>query len=114
MRICYTVSQHVLDTIRPFQTSDPQDMICSILESTKSFEEGLQIDFPRPEYDLSVVKVWTAATARIIERVPSLSIISWAEETHSQRLPGFPSWVPDFNVRSFGSVRRYFADSVHE
>ena len=98
MQICYAFFQHVLNTVRPFQTSDPRDMIYSILGLIRSFDVGLQIDFPRPDYHLSVVEIWTAATARKVERVPSTLILSWVEETDSQRLPGLPSWVPDFNV----------------
>ena len=73
-------------------------MIYSILGLIRSFDVGLQIDFPRPDYHLSVMEVWAAATAREVERVPSTLILSWVEETDSQRLPGLPSWVPDFNV----------------
>jgi hypothetical protein len=85
----------ILEGIRPKQASNPKDKIIGLYGLLKE----LEIDFPVPNYDLSVEDVFREATVASIEKDGNLHLLYQAPS--DRREDSLASWVPDYREISF-------------
>jgi hypothetical protein len=76
--------------------TDPRDKIFALY----SIFGNYNIDFPIPDYSKSAADVFAEAAVSVIKCARSLLILSMVNS--NDRLPGLPSWVPDWRDPTFG------------
>jgi len=92
----------LLHVCRSCAASDPRDKIFSlfgILEKTGSQIPDIIWDYRTPAHDL--YRVTVLAIIRVTKR---LDILAQVQDPSRTKLPGLPSWVPDFSV-SLGAAQ---------
>lgn len=85
-----------------FQATDPRDNIFAVL-SIVSYIYQLKepkVQFMRPNYSMPVQDVFVAITSDIIMNTQRVQLLSLAQNKADRRVPGLPSWVPDFSAFS--------------
>lgn len=58
-----------------------------------------------PSYQISVAEVYTTAAEYILEHSSSLLLLTCVEGEEFQKVPGLPSWVPDWSVNKSLGLR---------
>lgn len=97
---CFTFFLLALSSLRGYQASNPRDKVYAALGMpTKFLPQGEDI-IMRPDYSLSTAQVYQQATSVLIQKLPFLAILSHVEDRSLRKLPGLPSWVPDFSTNS--------------
>lgn len=81
----------VLDSTRRALASDDRDKIYGIL----SFVQDETTLVPRPDYTCPVQKVYQSLVLAYIDKYQNLDII--VQASASKKLPGLPSWTPDWS-----------------
>ncbi|KAF1945324.1 hypothetical protein EJ02DRAFT_369686 [Clathrospora elynae] len=100
---------YALIRARSSSCQDPRDKVYSQL--------GLGKADIFPDYDLAVADVYITAARYILENSNSLLLLTCVEGDEFQKIPGLPSWIPDWSVTQFLGLRvtgyRHFHASGH-
>ncbi|KAF2036644.1 hypothetical protein EK21DRAFT_51879 [Setomelanomma holmii] len=88
---------YALIRARPSESEDLRDKVYSQL--------GLGDADIFPDYKASVGDVYTVAARYILEHSESLFLLTCVEGEEFQKVPGLPSWVPDWSVSKTISLR---------
>ncbi|KAK8113375.1 hypothetical protein PG984_013901 [Apiospora sp. TS-2023a] len=86
------------------KASDPRDKVYGIMGLV-----GQSFDF-EPDYNWTVERVYTAATAAIAKRDECLNFLGLISEQCELRNPKLPSWVPDLELHS--NVKSDYISSI--
>jgi hypothetical protein len=97
----------ILARFRLTQCQDPRDRVYAFLSlwpeeiELKPTSKPLVVDYSR-----TVVQIYTDTAWAILKSSGNLDILSHVQNSHSTRIPGLPSWVPDWSCgTSFTSLR---------
>ncbi|KAI1409707.1 heterokaryon incompatibility protein-domain-containing protein [Hypoxylon sp. FL1857] len=92
---------------RHCRADDPRDKVLGVLMMDTGIRFGIPID-----HSQDVVRLFQSFTQKIIESTNCLYVLHWFGTTR-KRVPGLPSWVPDYSiVNPIGTLPRIFSSSV--
>lgn len=88
---------YALIRARPSACQDPRDKVYSqlALGNANIF----------PSYKISVAEAYVNAAKYILEHSDNLLLLTCVEGEEFQKIPGLPSWVPDWSVSEFVGLR---------
>ena len=98
-RTFYLLLEQLLYETRYFRATNPRDKIYAVLSIVKSAFGAMDstIDLLRPDYRLSVRKVFIDVTREIATKTGSVSVLSQIDHD-SKGISDLPSWVPDYSA----------------
>jgi hypothetical protein len=90
----------LLDTHRFSASTDPRDKIYAFLglADKRMSPFRTQPNALKPDYNMSVEKVYTETARVLLTASGSLSLLSHVQDHSQTRVPNLPSWVPDYSV----------------
>ncbi|CAH0045520.1 unnamed protein product [Clonostachys solani] len=96
----YTAAFRVLQIMMSFKFSDHRDNVYVSFDILNFLAgDGLQLQL-ETDYNSPVVDVYTSISWHFLSHMSSLEVLTRATNTSMQhRIPGLPSWVPDFSKR---------------
>ena len=87
----------VLRQFSDYQTTDKRDHVFAAVAFCQPFFKKAGVEPPiKPSYKLTVQEVFTQVTAKLLDAMPLLSLLSYVADD-KRRVPGLASWVPDFS-----------------
>ncbi|KAJ9149450.1 hypothetical protein NKR23_g4217 [Pleurostoma richardsiae] len=92
--------QVLLSNTAVYSSSDPRDKIYSVLGMAKAaLPEGFALPIS-PDYseECTAVSVFTSVASLFLRSLPRLMGLSFVRDRSGHRMPGLPSWVPDYTV----------------
>jgi Heterokaryon incompatibility protein (HET) len=90
----------ILKMVRALRASDDRDKIFSIIGITERLRPTGTPPIIQPSYDLSTKEIYKSCAFALIQRLPSLIILSSVEDREYRRLSNLPSWTPDYTFQS--------------
>lgn len=100
-------SDAILQDFRGAEASNPRDIIyglLGVLQDTKATKCG--IEQVVPNYEIEIENLFLEAARRMVEHSNNLTVLHYLGPSHENRMPGLPSWVPDWTLPSGFSVSR--------
>ncbi|KAF2730727.1 hypothetical protein EJ04DRAFT_567496 [Polyplosphaeria fusca] len=90
----------LMDTHRFSKSTDPRDKVYAFLglADRRMAPFRSHPDVLKPDYSLSVQQVYLEAAQAIMVSYRNLSLLSHVQDASRTRIPGLPSWVPDYSV----------------
>ncbi|KAF9888067.1 hypothetical protein FE257_009332 [Aspergillus nanangensis] len=86
-----------------FQSADPRDKIFGLYGLLNKARRDHAIDW-RPDYTMSVARVFADTTRRVMTEANELRMLSAVLDKSLCKQDGLPSWVPDYSV-PFSNMR---------
>jgi hypothetical protein len=90
----------LLETHRSARSSDPRDKVYAFLgladRRLEPFRHNQNVLVPN--YNLSVQEVYTETARALLVARTNLSLLSYVQDPSITKVPGLPSWVPDYSV----------------
>ncbi|OCL08294.1 hypothetical protein AOQ84DRAFT_376930 [Glonium stellatum] len=100
-------SDAILQDFRGAEASDPRDVIygiLGILQDTKVTKCG--IEWIMPDYNVEIKDLFLEVARRMVEHSKNLTLLHYLGPSPENRMPGLPSWIPDWTLPSGFSVSR--------
>ncbi|KAK3685188.1 heterokaryon incompatibility protein-domain-containing protein [Podospora appendiculata] len=97
----------LLQMHRETQATDPRDKVYAFLgladpssfpQPTTTTAAATDPPMIQPDYSLPVHQVYTGVTASLMRSQRDLRLLSHVQDASLTRIPGLPSWVPDYSV----------------
>jgi Heterokaryon incompatibility protein (HET) len=89
-----------LKMVRALRSSDDKDKIFSIIGITERLCPRGITPIIQPDYQLSTEQIYKSCAFALIQRLPSLILLSSVEDREFRRLSKLPSWTPDYTFRA--------------
>lgn len=101
----FLLLEHLLYQTRYFRATNPRDKIYAVLSIVSHAFGGMEptTDLLRPDYRLSVRKVFIDVTREIAIKTGSVSVLSQVDH-NSKQISDLPSWVPDYSACSIQAL----------
>ncbi|CAJ2502904.1 Uu.00g102980.m01.CDS01 [Anthostomella pinea] len=84
---------------RSYDASNDRDKVYALLGLATPQDHEFP-DALYPNYHRSVARLYTDVTKYLLESVEGLHVLAHAEGDDFKRIPGLPSWVPDWSMRA--------------
>ena len=86
----------LLASVRKSESTDPRDKVFAML----SFANDVQPDMLKPDYSSPMLQVYTTVAIWSVWTYGNLDFLGFCSHTEENFIPGFPSWLPNWNDRS--------------
>ena len=89
-----------LKMVRALRASDDKDKIFSIIGITEHLRPIGSTPIIQPNYDLSTEQIYKSFAFALIQRLPSLILLSSVEDREYRGRSKLPSWTPDYTFQA--------------
>ncbi|KAL8838826.1 MAG: hypothetical protein Q9170_001981 [Blastenia crenularia] len=96
MQLKYAILHECLTSVRSLESKWGHDKVYGVIGIFSKICDQDIDDLVRPNYALTEQEVFIQVTWLLLRELPNLCVLSSVEDASARRLPGLPSWVPDW------------------